>query len=356
MELGCDAVLLATAVTRADDPVRMATRDAPRRRGRLARAPRRTGAPTEARPRVVTRSRHGQRLDVGARGSIRLISSDAGDPLCGFRSSRAQPARDALGWHRCGLAAARATIVSADAQVDRREVGRGRVTDHQVHHYRRAEPSRGRPGERPPHPGLAAPPSPRAEHDDRQSGGHEAPPNPRSIVRDERHQPRVGRACRCPARCPGSRGRSRRRRPSGRPPTPPPPASSPRPVTIMSSCPVGARRRCLFRPVRQIVHRGAGRRATASTNIGNSTVVDGRVQRLDETRAQEVEQGGEPDRARHQVRRTRPRPAPPDAAPGQPAYSTPIATIVPAMVMRSCCRNGTRCRFSAVRCSRRMPR
>ena len=41
MELGCDAVLAATAVTRADDPVAMATRAAPRGRGRAVGSPRR---------------------------------------------------------------------------------------------------------------------------------------------------------------------------------------------------------------------------------------------------------------------------------------------------------------------------
>ena len=76
MELGCDAVLLATAVTRAGDPERMATRDAagggggPRRPRRRAHPAAVVGEGEQPRPRRLT-----------ALGGITCIETDvSGDP------------------------------------------------------------------------------------------------------------------------------------------------------------------------------------------------------------------------------------------------------------------------------------
>ncbi len=57
MELGCDAVMAASAISRAQDPVRMAQRDARRRRGRAPRARRRADPAPPLRDRVDARAR-----------------------------------------------------------------------------------------------------------------------------------------------------------------------------------------------------------------------------------------------------------------------------------------------------------
>ena len=57
MELGCDAVLLASAVTRAADPARDGHRDAARRRGRAARVARRADPAPLPRPGLHLRTK-----------------------------------------------------------------------------------------------------------------------------------------------------------------------------------------------------------------------------------------------------------------------------------------------------------